>query len=92
MGNLGDTNDDDDDEFNNTQAFKFNPLGGKGRSQVSPLSAPALSTPRTTSGLAFNTPPGSALLFDPLVRPLILLVFANIHLLYRRVLPRSLTT
>lgn len=98
-GHLGDTNDDDDDElFNNSQAFKFNPLGGK---YLSPSSAPAPFLVHTTSGLTLSTPPASALrkgkardksLFDPLVRPLLLLVFVNVHRLCRRPPPTRLGT
>jgi len=76
---LGDINDDDDELFNNSQAFKFNPLGGKNLSQASASSTPAHSTAHTTNGLTLNTPPSSTLskgktkdksLFDPLETPI----------------------
>ncbi len=100
-GHLGDTNDDDDELFNNSQAFKFNPHGGKYLFQAPLSSTPAPSLVHTTNGLALNTPPDSALrkgktkdksLFDPLVRPLLLLVFVNTHRLCRRLLPTRLAT
>ena len=100
-GHLGGTNDHDEELFNNSQAFKFNPLGGKYPSQASPSSLPAPFLLHTTSGLTLSTPPDSALrkgktkdtsLFDPLVRPLLLLVFVNTHWLCRRPLPTRVAT
>jgi len=77
---LGDTHDDDDDElFHTSQVFKFDPYGGKERSQASPFSTPTFSVPRATNGATLNTPLDSALkkgktkdksLFDPPESPL----------------------
>jgi len=78
---LGDTHDDDDDDelFHTSQVFKFDPYGGKERSQASPFSTPTFSVPRATNGSTLNTPLDSASrkgktkdksLFDPPESPL----------------------
>lgn len=96
---LNDANNDDDDEaFHNGQVFKFNPFGGNERSQPPSLAGPIFSTPGTTNGLTFNTPPdsasrkGKAKDKSPPVRPVFLLISVDIDRLSRRVLSISLAT